>query len=1022
MKSKFIIVGSMGLLFGLFLLIDNDRSESTGTEAEKMGSSSVISPQSDRQVDPNRSDISTDPSGGIRQEAVRTDADRDSRVEGESEEASMQNSSASPTPPAGHEHGSVFGEDSVKTSSDSVKNPLQDSPRARGWYESRLREGVKVLNHYSLPESDDRSNPVTYIQTDLKHPWIRVERREIKVQGEFVEHWDASAGTHLILRTRPDVSEEDLRSALQTVSMRIHQTLKMPHLYLVGVDVVEGKDVLADAERRLSGLDTIVQSLERDSLVATTALPETQPALLEGRQWPLRNLGEQGGRTGSDIDAVPGWSIRGDADGVVVAVIDTGIDYLHEDLVNNIWHNSDEIPDNGLDDDGNGYVDDVHGIDSVHNDSDPADDHGHGTHVAGIIGADGFNEVGMTGVAPRVQLMGLKFLSQTGLGFTSDALEVIQYAKDNGADILNMSWGNRTYSEALFLLLQECDAAGILLVASAGNDGENIDNRPVYPASFTLSRLQTVASVDDVDVMSGFSNYGGLSVEIAAPGTHVFSTWLSEEEPYRTLSGTSMAAPHVAGTLAILRAQFPEDSTDQILARLHRGSESLPGLVDRVQRGRRLNLAGALQSLPTPEHDTETGAFASSLHTAVWTGSNRSASTEAGDENRVQSVWYKWNPPVGGGALIQFDAPEGLWFDVLPSGTGTGIPLLERRGSGRFGCAVQEGNPVSIVVYGAPGEFQLRMSVPPVNDDQDRASRAHGYRWSVNGSSLGATKEIGEVGVGFGDEHSVWWKWTAPASGAVRMDTAGSDFDTMLSVFKENPLDGLVMGDHPDLIFIVDVSGSVQSRFVGEFLSDRNLDGFSNTILDAEITAISNLITYLNRSEAAYTNTVRIIVFEHSARALDLNPVAPGNQTGVPSTSDENGNGIPDAVEALEHLRAGGATNFRAALQLAEAEFSGSEADATPNVIFFSDGKPTTGGSYTEVVQRLRDAGTFLQAFGVGRSASLGSLIQIDPSARIFSSEEELIQMISGALAFNDDTSGQLSSEVNLAVEAGKTY
>ncbi len=916
------------------------------------------------------------------------------------------------------EQGSPQQTESRSKAISTLAEALSNSSNPLGWYETALNQAITVSESFTT----DGSPNVTYVRSDSKYPWIRIEARETKVNGQVVERWEASAGTHLIIRKRPDVREDLLRQTLSELSFEVISKLEPANTFLVGLTLVEGSDALAKAKYALASLDNVIESVELDSVIVAGASPESQPALLDGKQWGLYNDGSRGGLAGSDIDALPGWTLSTDASGVVVAVVDTGIDYLHEDLLSNIWANSGEIPDNGVDDDGNGYVDDLYGIDAYNNDRDPSDDNGHGTHCSGIIGADGYNDVGISGVAPRVQLMGLKFLSQSGMGFTSDALKVLAYAKENGAQVLNLSWGSRSFSESLLEVLRDCAESGILIVASAGNDADNIDNRPVYPAAYDVNGLLTVASVDDYDRLSDFSNYGVGTVEIAAPGTNILSTWIGPSEPYRFLSGTSMAAPHVAGVAALLIAEYPADSIDQTIARLMNGCEQLESLQGAVQLGRRLNLHAALQAVDAPQNDAGAGAYLSMLQSAHWIGSNRNAKAETGDEARSASLWYRWVPPVDGTALIRFDAPAGLFVDVLRTDAETPVSVLNSAERGQYIFEVSENTAYSIVVYGDSADFIIDISIPPANDNRENASLAVGHIWTRSGSSLGATSEPGEPNVGFGADHSVWWRWTAPASGAVRIDTVGSDFDTILTVFAEDPLEGLVQGDMPELTFVVDVSGSAKDAFNGSFISDLNGDGLAGTILDGEIAAVSNLVGLLNLSEVADSTHIRVVAFEDQATILDLDPVEPGLQAAVPSTADRNANGILDILESLENLYASGGTNYRAALERVETGFFALPPESSANMVFFSDGKPTSGGGYADVVQRLRANNTLIRAFGAGRSASLGALIQIDPSARIYSSEDELGLMISGALAYNDDTGAQLTSEVNLAVEKGETY
>ena len=266
-------------------------------------------------------------------------------------------------------------------------------------------------------------------------------------------------------------------------------------------------------------------------------------------------------------------------------------------------------PVNGHDDDGDGFDDDVYGADFIENDSNPDDDGGHGTHVAGIIGAQGNNAIGISGVNWDVKVMALKFLDENGEGNTADAANAIDYAVAHGARVINASWGGPAFSMALFGSIKRAGERGTLVVAAAGNDGVNADLKPDYPAAFDLPNIISVAATDRSDRLLDFSNYGSKSVDLAAPGDDVYSTvpTLADPSGYASFSGTSMAAPFVTGAAALYLARFPQASTDQVKAALLQSSDRLPSLAGRTVSGGRLNIAralGATAPATRPSRDT----------------------------------------------------------------------------------------------------------------------------------------------------------------------------------------------------------------------------------------------------------------------------------------------------------------------------------------------------------------------------------------------------------------------------------
>ena len=320
----------------------------------------------------------------------------------------------------------------------------------------------------------------------------------------------------------------------------------------------------------------------------------------------LHNTGQTGGTLDADIDAPEAWDLRTDACNVIVAVIDSGVDYTHPDLAANMWRNPGEIPGNGIDDDNNGYIDDIYGYDFYNNDGDPMDDLGHGTHCAGIIGAVGNNAQGVTGVCWNVKIMALKNGNINGIP-TYCCIQCIYYAIAMGAKVLSNSWGGGPYEQGLKDAIDAANAAGVLFVAAAGNDGMSNDYRPFYPASYDCNNIIAVMATDANDERStwppyGSSNYGPTSVDLAAPGSDILSCILGGGYEYH--GGTSMAAPYVAGACALLWSYKPYLTYNQVKDGILETVDKLPALESDPDYGRlcltggRLNLYKALLYKP----------------------------------------------------------------------------------------------------------------------------------------------------------------------------------------------------------------------------------------------------------------------------------------------------------------------------------------------------------------------------------------------------------------------------------------
>ncbi len=311
----------------------------------------------------------------------------------------------------------------------------------------------------------------------------------------------------------------------------------------------------------------LVRFAEPDYLVHTFEVPN-DPKYLDGTQWGLNK-----------ISAPEAWNTISSASNIVVAVVDTGVRYTHQDLASNMWVNS---------------TDGGHGLNALSGSNDPNDDNGHGTMVAGVLGAVGNNGLGIVGVAWQVRIMACKSFDNFQVGSVSTCIAGLDYARTNGAKIINASWGFGTNSLAMLSAVYSLREAGIILVAACGNSSTNIDISPVYPASYPLDNVVSVGYTTRYDNPAVASNYGLTNVALFAPGEQIYSTFGASDSFYYTGSGSSFAAPYVAGTVALLLAERPNENGQQGIARLLNGTDPLTSLAGKCRTGGRLNLAQAL--------------------------------------------------------------------------------------------------------------------------------------------------------------------------------------------------------------------------------------------------------------------------------------------------------------------------------------------------------------------------------------------------------------------------------------------
>jgi subtilisin family serine protease len=389
---------------------------------------------------------------------------------------------------------------------------------------------------------------------------------------------------------KAEKSKRDIIAKKPSVKLALKKSMK--HFKMESIEVSNSEDL----ESTISELrkDSNIDYVQPDYLLNSYMIPQDERF---GEQWGLLNNGQtingRAGTAGVDINAINAWDITSGSDNVIVAVVDTGVDISNSDLSDNKYVNPGEQLD-GIDEDSNGFVDDINGWDFVNDDNtvyDSASQDLHGTQVAGLIAA-GLNNGGITGVAPNVKLLTAKFI-EGSTGYTSDAISAIEYSVNKGASIINCSWGGNEYNQALRDAMENSSA---LFVCAAGNSGENTDISPVYPACFNLPNIISVTALDNNGNLASFSNYGS-NVNIAAPGVDIISTMPGNT--YGFMSGTSAAVPFVAGTAALLKSSDSSLTASDIKTRILNNTTAAQNLIGKVSSTGRLNAYQALLS-PVP--------------------------------------------------------------------------------------------------------------------------------------------------------------------------------------------------------------------------------------------------------------------------------------------------------------------------------------------------------------------------------------------------------------------------------------
>src|SRR6266567_1986828 len=497
------------------------------------------------------------------------------------------------------------------------------------------------------------------------------DRIVVKLKAEVETNSDADLMAEEIVRA-PGVRAEALTTRPQAGIQLIHLNRSIS---------------VEDAVRRAKE-DPRVEYAEPDYFVYAMETVPNDP--LFNQMWGLSNLSCQTCNPGEvpSIDATQAWDITTGSDDIVAVVLDTGVDLQHEDLAANAWVNPRETAGNGVDDDGNGFVDDINGwnfFDGNNQTFKSSSEDLHGTHVAGSIGAAGNNGKGVTGVAWHVKIMSLKFLGGTqGKGSTSNAVRGINYAIDmrnRGVNVrvINASWGGGSDSQALRQAIAAANDAGILFVCAAGNDGNNIDNIPDFPASYATDSPNaiSVAAVDAGGGLASFSNVGHRSVSLAAPGVFIYSTVPGS---YGQLSGTSMSTPYVSGIAVLLWSHEPSLTPAQVKQRIVDTSEPLPSLVSLVARSGRASAFDALTNrIAPPQTPAVLGVqFSKRMVTINGFGFVDGSAIIEVDGTPLPTVSYDNSFALANGTLTQLTADLGKkpLKRTFPAGVNVSIDVL----------------------------------------------------------------------------------------------------------------------------------------------------------------------------------------------------------------------------------------------------------------------------------------------------------------------------------------------------------
>ena len=587
------------------------------------------------------------------------------------------------------------------------------------------------------------------------------------------------------------------------------------------------KGLIRDLER--SGL---FEYVEPDYIWQASRVPNDED-FQNGRLWGLNNTGA----FEVDIEPEKAWAITTGSRDVIVGVLDTGVLYSHNELANQMWKNPGEVPGDEIDNDENGYVDDVYGMNALSDGGDPLDDEGHGTHVAGTIAAAANDGNPVVGVAWDVRIMGLKVLGPLG-GTSSDIMQGFEYGVEHGCKVINASLGGGARSQTMFQAIAEAQRQGVLLIAAAGNSGLDTDIFAHFPSNYELDNVISVAAIDRYGELAVFSNYGGKTVDIAAPGVDILSLGIENNSDYQENSGTSMAAPHVAGVAALLYSAFPNAAVEEVRNRIIGSAIPVSAFAGRIVSSGRLSASGAFDIVPD---DLLEMTVSPPSQSALQTGSTVTVIV------RVSDVFGVTNAIVKGTTLPEGDSisfrNDGVAPDVLENDALYTAELTMPEEPGEYVFSVRAEAPEEDEKEYVEEEVRYHVVEPPGNDDfllsfklpaegTSQPFEVNDTRFATieyadrNGQRCERNEEDGFDGGEcarvepfhaevYDSDYSLWWTWTASEDGEAFIDTVGSHYDTVIAVYTGNelltgltsvasatgPVDPDETGDHAQLKF-----------------------------------------------------------------------------------------------------------------------------------------------------------------------------------------------------------------------------